>query len=174
MEFMPPEIPLQRLPSDWKFWEILPDEAVMRRLTPGDKVGLLEEEAMPQIPISHLLRDDNPALSRYIQTLTSDDPIIIPTVQSILCSRFHGTWVCMHRSAYPDSDTVLYSWATHVALRSESLPSEYSCTAASAAVKLTNTVQASLNLCASILAENIRSHTGSGDEEAFYLTLRQN
>ena len=42
--FMPPEVPLQRLPADWAPWEVLLDEAIKDRLVPGDRIGISEEE----------------------------------------------------------------------------------------------------------------------------------
>jgi len=38
--FMPPDAPLRRLPEDWETWEALLDEAIEKRLAPGDKVGV--------------------------------------------------------------------------------------------------------------------------------------
>ncbi|EEB86764.1 hypothetical protein MPER_16159, partial [Moniliophthora perniciosa FA553] len=42
--FMPPKVPLQRLPDDCEAWETLLAEAIRDRLSPGDKIGLSDAE----------------------------------------------------------------------------------------------------------------------------------
>ena len=38
--FMPPDPPLERLPSEWESWEAILDEAVALKLQLGDKIDL--------------------------------------------------------------------------------------------------------------------------------------
>lgn len=42
--FMPPQAPLERLPSEWDLWELALDEAIDRKLQLGDKPDLTEED----------------------------------------------------------------------------------------------------------------------------------
>lgn len=44
--FMPPLVPLVRLPSGWEPWEILLDDAISGRLQLGDRVDLEESEKL--------------------------------------------------------------------------------------------------------------------------------
>ncbi|KAL0576842.1 hypothetical protein V5O48_005139 [Marasmius crinis-equi] len=188
--FMPPEPPLRRLPQAWEAWEVLLDEAIHKRLAPGDKVGLTMAEAtqserwraslraIPLISTTELLVDDEPALARrahvvltfllsfYIHTLPPRSSILIPKPLSIPLLQ-----VSNHLGMPPVvtySDTVLYNWELQESVRNgDATPGCSSCPATTCATLNPATARASF------LSENIRAQTtftGLTDEEAFYET----
>ncbi|KAK7027247.1 hypothetical protein VNI00_015336 [Paramarasmius palmivorus] len=176
--FMPPEVPLQRLPADWAPWEVLLDEAIKDRLVPGDRIGISAEEedrsarwrarvqAMPLLPTAELLKDDEPTLSRrahlvlaflqsfYVQTLSAGSPVCIPkpiAVPLLHVSKFIGM-----PPVITYADCVLYNWNIATPLSGISHP-----------------VSSSSSTPACIDPEAICSQTlftGLPDEETFYLT----
>ncbi|KAF9264139.1 Indoleamine 2,3-dioxygenase [Marasmius fiardii PR-910] len=186
--FLPAEEPLQRLPSGWVAWEFLLDEAIKKRLAPGDKVGLTGEEAaqsarwrasarkMPLLATAPLLKDDKPAVSRrahlvlafllsfYIQTLPPTEPVVIPrsiSIPILQVSKFIGM-----PPVVTYADCVLYNWTAPNLHQSSSC----SCPDSPKAQALSTFTVCS---CAKLLSENIRSQslfTGLEDEEVFYLT----
>lgn len=44
--FMPPQVPVRRLPSSWEPWEVVLDEAMAGNLQLGDKPDLNEREVV--------------------------------------------------------------------------------------------------------------------------------
>lgn len=42
--FMPPQIPLRRLSTDWELWELALEDAISSRLELGDRHGVQEKE----------------------------------------------------------------------------------------------------------------------------------
>lgn len=42
--FMPPSVPLLRLPPKWETWEVLLDDAIAARLQLGDSLGITNED----------------------------------------------------------------------------------------------------------------------------------
>ncbi|KAG7098415.1 hypothetical protein E1B28_000370 [Marasmius oreades] len=183
--FLPAEVPLQRLPSGWFAWEFLLDEAIKKRLAPGDKVGLTSEEAaqsarwrasackMPLLATDPLLKDESPAVSRrahlvlafllsfYIQTLPPTEPVLIPKSISIPVLQVSKAIGMPPVVTY--ADCVLYNW------NAPNLEQPSSCSCPNSNEFSTFTVCS----CAKLLSENIRCQslfTGLGDEEFFYLT----
>ncbi|ESK85655.1 indoleamine2,3-dioxyganese b [Moniliophthora roreri MCA 2997] len=173
--FMPPKVPLQRLPGDWEAWETLLAEAIRDRLAPGDKIGLSDAEkslsarwrasvrAMPVLPTTQLLKADEPMLSRrahlvlafllsfYVQTLPPQSPILVPkpiAIPLLHVSKFIGM-----PPVITYADCVLYNWQT--------VPS------------LTGNTRDSSITAAAIDPDTLHCQTlftGLGDEEAFYLS----
>ncbi|RDB28528.1 Indoleamine 2,3-dioxygenase 1 [Hypsizygus marmoreus] len=128
--FMPPQVPLSRLPSQWEVWEATLDAAIAAHLQLGDKPGLTEKEMaesemwrarvrqLPVVSTSELesskihLRRAHLVLSYmmhfYIQSLPPDAPIVVPRSLSLPLLRISARLEIPPLLTF--SDTVLYNW----------------------------------------------------------------
>ncbi|KAG7092997.1 hypothetical protein E1B28_009296 [Marasmius oreades] len=164
--FMPPRVPLARLPATWRPWESLLESAIQQKLRPGDIIGLSPQDEARSARWRHqidttpvLLTDplkESPVLLRrahlvltfllhfYVQTLPPTAPVLIPRPISIPLLK-----ISKHLDISPVvtfSDTVLYNWDLKTALAPSDFPPSL---------------------------DNLRSQTlfsGLPDEEVFYLS----
>ncbi|KAF7972437.1 hypothetical protein HWV62_18012 [Athelia sp. TMB] len=141
--FLPPQVPLTRLPVRWERWEEILDDAGRRRLQLGDKVGISAAEqessatwrasisSLPVLPIDdlekseYLLRRAHHVLSfilhLFIHSLPPSAPILIPAPLTIPLLQVSAELHLPPTNNY--TDNVLYNWKHKVAPHSsEALP----------------------------------------------------
>ncbi|KAG6876916.1 hypothetical protein C0993_012085 [Termitomyces sp. T159_Od127] len=128
--FMPPEVPIGRLPLQWEPWETLLDAANAARLQLGDKSGITEKEKTaseswrecvrrtPLLSITELqssltlLRRAHLVLTYimhfYIHSLPEDSPVIIPRPLALPVLRVSASLAVPPLLTF--ADTVLYNW----------------------------------------------------------------
>ncbi|KAJ7592625.1 Indoleamine 2,3-dioxygenase [Mycena floridula] len=133
--FMPPQAPVERLPSDWAQWEICLDDAIDKRLQLGDKPDLTTQDAitssswratvreLPVLPTVEL-RKSEVILRRahlvlawllhfYVHSLPPKETAFIPASITVpllqVCAQLQLPPVLTY------SDDVLYNWSLKTA-----------------------------------------------------------
>ncbi|KIM40736.1 hypothetical protein M413DRAFT_446127 [Hebeloma cylindrosporum] len=128
--FMPPQIPLIRLNSEWEPWEVTLEDAISRKLQLGDRVDLEESEklksetwrervrALPILSIDNLknretdLRRAHQVLGWimhfYVHSLPPAEPIRIPPPITLPLLQISAQLQLPPVLTY--SDDVLYNW----------------------------------------------------------------